>query len=387
MSTAPEEPAENGSAPSETTPTTDSATGDASASESPGAPDAEDPGVAETVDAPRVETASNDEGVEATAEPKKRPRPPKVGPPTVFVRTLSDDLLQEIAGGPAAKLIQKLVAADFDVHVRDGAVVAYWGGTILVTIAKKPPTKKEAAEFPDGVLAAMLPRKIVEKVELPKRSGLKGSLACWQIDEAFLQTWDAQLAALTQESERQDVRDGPLEQKFMMTNPGSAGILPIDRQVQLPNHRAKLDALALDPENDRLLLVDLRSGASADTARAHEQLGAFYAEVTGQSGGLDGKFVDELAKMMAQRTRLGIPNKLEASRLRAGMPVACLLGLAHFRQESSMKDRLFDNAAKVTWPFFLCEFAGSDARVPRHDRWETLGKLGSGAKPKSAFGY
>ena len=96
---------------------------------------------------------------------------------------------------------------------------------------------------------------------------------------------------------------------------------------------------------------------------------------------------EEYRKMLGQRVRLGIPSKVDTDQIRAGMPVVCLIALAHFRKESSVKDRLVDGSTKIKWPLYLCEFAGSDARVPRSSHWEPLG-MGSGERPpRSGIGF
>ena len=321
-------------------------------------------------------------------EPKpSRPRPPKVGPPTTFVRSLPDEVLDEILSGPGMQMVQKLLAAGLDLHLRESAVVGYWGGTVLAQIGRKPPSKKEEAEFPKGVLSCLVPRKLAEKVEFPKRSGLKGSQTCYRLDDEFFQAWDAQLDSLKEVCERADTKDGPLEFKFMTTNPGSAGVLPLDRQVQVPNNRAKLDAVAVEREGQqRILLVDLRNGVSADIAKAHVGLEAFYKEVTDEDGGLRKSISDEYKRMLVQRQKLGIPSAVDIDQVGPGTKVVCLVGLAHFRAESSVKDRLVEAASKLKWPLYLCEFAGSDGRVPKTSRWEGLGKVTEKSAPKETFG-
>ena len=312
----------------------------------------------EAVAAPPSET----DGAAPSTGPKK-PRVPSLAPPTTFVRQLSEALLLELSTGPFQSLIGKLVQAGIDLHLREGSLLGWWGGTVLVTIARHP----------KGTLCLMLPRKSVKKVELPKHYALKGSQACWLVDDALLAALDREMRAIKEQTERGDTRDGPLEQKFMTSNPGSAGVIPLDRQVQVPNGRSRLDAVAVEKEGARrFLLVDLKNGASSELATAHVAAEQFYGAFSDGKGGLRQSYIDEYRAMIAQQTRLGIPSP-DPDLLAAGMPVCCIVGLAHFRSESSLLSRLVDNAAKVKFPLYVVEFAGSDGRVPNQRLWTGLG--------------
>lgn len=326
---------------------------------------------------PESEALPSDATPSEVAEAKKRPRPPKVGPPTTFVRVLPDEFKSELTSGGNGQLLAKLVDLGFDVHLRENSVVGYWGGTVLAQFGRHP----------KGDLVLMIPRKLAQKIDFPKRFGLKGSQCCYKVNDEFLSSFDTHWEELRAASERADVKDGPLEQKFMTTNPGSAGVLPLDRQVQLPNNRAKLDCVAIEREGEqRMLLVELKSGVSSEIAKAHVSMEAFFKEATDGNGGLRDTIAQEYKKMLALRAELGIPSKVTPDQVVPGMPVTCLVALAHFRSESSAKDRLIDASSKVKFPLYLCEFAGSDARVPKTQRWEGLGKVAKTAKAPSAFG-
>ncbi len=315
--------------------------------------------------------------VEPVKAKAKRPRPPKVGPPTTFVRVLPDEFKAELLAGANGKLLAKMVELGFDIHIRENSLIGYWGGTVLAQFGRHP----------KGDLVVMVPRKLAEKVELPKRFGLKGSQCCYKVNDEFLEIFDDQWHHLKTASERADVKDGPLEHKFMTANPGAAGVLPLDRQVQLPNHRAKLDCVAIEGEGEqRMLFVELKSGVSSDIPKAHISLEAFYREATDASGGLKDKLAEEYKNMLAQRTELGVLSKVTPDQVVPGMKLACVVALAHFRSESAAKDRLIDNAAKTDFPLYICQFAGSDARVPKQIRWQQLGKPGRNKPKTEVFG-
>ncbi len=308
-----------------------------------------------------MQAQDTDETETAASEPAKKPK--KKAKQASFCRSLDDEAVGEIKSGLFGELLSKLGAEGFDIQLKDGTLVAYWGGT--ATIAFGRTTK--------GAMCTMVPRKFAEKLEFPKRLGLKGTLSCFQMDDEFKGALNSQLHALLDMVERADGKDGPLESKFMTSNPGSAGILPLDRNVQFPGVRSKLDIVAVEEEADRrLLLVDIRQGTSADIAKAHVTLEQFYATCS-EDGRLKQEYADEYHRMLAQRVELGLP-ALDPKVIEPGMKVACLLALAHFKTDSTIRQRLLDNTAKLHLPLFMCEFAGSNARVPHQRLWEPLGR-------------
>jgi hypothetical protein len=316
-----------------------------------------------------------DDGAGAAAA-SKRARVPSLLPPTTFVRQLPEALLAELSSEPFRTLIGKLAAAGVDLHLRENSLIGWWGGTVLVTIARHP----------KGALVLMLPRKSIKRAELPKHYALKGSQACYAVDDALIGALDREMKTIKEETERNDTRDGPFEFKFMTRNPGSAGVIPLDRHVQVPNSRSRLDAVGVEKEGERrLLLVDLKQGTGSELATAHEAMAPFYAAFADPSGGLQSAFCDEYRAMLVQRARLGIPGP-DPDLLQTGMPVACVIGLAHFRAESTVLSRFIENSVRAKLPLYLCEFAGSDARLPNQKLWTPLGAAAKGKPPPKPFG-
>lgn len=286
-----------------------------------------------------------------------------IGPPTTFIRVLDDEQLATVQSGVSPQLIAALVGAEMDVHIRDGSVVAYWGGMAVMTLGQHPKLG----------YVAMIPRKVAEKCELPERAGVKGQLACYRVEEDLLSAVNERLAQIKELVEAADTRGGPMYHKFMRSNPGTSGVLPLDRQVHLPGLRSKLGGVGVEREGEqRFLLVDLRYGSGADVSKAPISSESFYRAVTDEAGNLNEEIGSEYRRMLEQRVSLGLPS-LPVDTVQVGMPVASLIALAHCRSET-VRERLHDAAEKARFPLFLCEFPGSDARIPKQSLWKELAK-------------
>lgn len=247
-----------------------------------------------------------------------------------FRRFLSRPLLEAACNG-ALREVLAAIPESCDVRIRDNEIHVYArGNRIAMRLSRKGPILELHVKYVGGTA-------LRECANL--RPG--GSLARYLVDHHFSQLWEASVVGVLRAAE--NARRGPegaVEAAVVTANRDNPNFEIIDRQVQLPGIRRRVDVLGIAPgrDGDVLVALEIKNRLDNRIQVVGQQVSEYVRILTRRTGGVADDIASSYATALPQLKALGrsAPN---AGRIRDGMPVIGAILLAHYNHRSRLLDR------------------------------------------------
>ena len=232
-----------------------------------------------------------------------------------FDRGLSAEFMRELEFGASARVIEEWRTAELDVRIRPGYLTAYDSGRIVGRLTHGPRVGVRL-EVHRKYLAATEAESVAAGPESSAYRRL-------EIDEHGADIYLGALDAIRDNAARHQGKEELWEAELLRVNAGPPTWL-IDRQVQVPGIRRKVDAVgpSLDPE-PAFVVIEIKRGEDNRLQDVAGQLAA-YMEILAPASRLADDVAASYARVTSQIPRLGFVSP-DPAFFRPGMAAIGLL--------------------------------------------------------------
>ena len=280
-----------------------------------------------------------------------------------FDRGLSAEFMRELEFGASARVIEEWRTAELDVRIRPGYLTAYDSGRIVGRLTHGPRVGVRL-EVHRKYLAATEAESVAAGPESSAYRRL-------EIDEHGADIYLGALDAIRDNAARHQGKEELWEAELLRVNAGPPTWL-IDRQVQVPGIRRKVDVvgLSVDPE-PTFVVIEVKRGEDPRLQGVARQLGA-YMEILAPGGRLADDVAESYARVTAQLTRLGFASP-DPVLFHSGMTAVGLLVVCRPNPRSRLLGRARAQARADDLDLALLRFNDKrDVRIGGRGDWERL---------------
>jgi hypothetical protein len=276
-----------------------------------------------------------------------------------FARALSPGLLAWLSEGAGRRLLAALIEHGLDIRLRDDYLNAYEAQSSVAKIVWRARRGIARIEVAAAYLAG---------TGLVRRDSGYVSIAA---TEDALEKYVRALPAIRERvNDKHKTPEGRWEADVVRTNRANTPFLVIDRQVQSPGLRKRLDVLAVsrDPDEPALLAVEIKRGVDPRIQLVPKQVGAYLEMLDPDLDGLRADVAESYRRVAAQLAALGLPAPAPDA-FRPGMRVEGLVALASYPNASALLGRARKLAALMPRTVWFCRIDDANPRIPPRGEW------------------
>jgi len=281
-----------------------------------------------------------------------------------FQRGLSDELLEELLGGPCAAVLRACLDAGLDVRLRDNYLNMYFRGRSLARIVgrRRGPAKLE------------IHHKYLAADRIGGFAGRRGKDYCgFDVDAHFAKAYVMDLDAMVARASDYAGPEEDVELRLLESNGSSATVCCFDRQIQVPGDRRKLDLMGLrGGATPALVAIEVKRYPDPRIQDVPQQLHEYLEIFDPTRDGLRVDVAESYRLVCHQLRALGLPAP-EPTRINAGMPVEGLVIVSHYNDRSRLLPRAHALAAKLDRPIHLWQPADGEFIIPAARQWVRMG--------------
>jgi hypothetical protein len=275
-----------------------------------------------------------------------------------FRRGLSDKFLNQLLHGPAADILDACKKAGLDVRLRANYINVYSAGRSLARL-----------ECRNGLPQLVIHHKYVPNEKIGAYQGKREKAYCsFGVDADFATEYRAKLHSLVQRALPYQGPEEEIEFQLLNANTGSTGAFCLDRQIQVPGIRRKLDLIAVREDRPALVLIEVKRYPDPRIQHVAKQLHE-YLEIFDPTGaGLRGDVAKSYKTVCEQMKELELPAP-DPSLISEGMPVEGLVVLSDYNAHSKLLDRARAQASILQRPMYLWRPEPGDFKMPDASSW------------------
>ena len=280
-----------------------------------------------------------------------------------FARGLSPALMGAFDKDlPLRGVLDACVLAGCDIRLREDEVHAYHDGNRIAKLC----------------LCRSEPRLVVNRKYLV--DGIRhgkgvGDYVRFPVDAAFVASWRGAVSDVIKEAKRARRNpEGEWEQKLIRANGASKPVQILDRQVQLPGLRGKLDLLGVlhrEAGGIELAAIELKHRLNNDIQVVALQLARYVNMLQENGRGLKSDIAVAYRTVAKQMRDLG-RDAPAASDIASGMPVTGLAVLAEYNDRSQLLDRARRTTSEEEMPHLYYTCLRKTSELPTAERWLPL---------------
>ena len=285
-----------------------------------------------------------------------------------FQRGLSDDLFENLMGGPCATVLRACVEAGLDVRLRANAVNLYFSGRSMARIVGRK-------RLPHGL--EIHPKYVVEGRVGEFTGRRSGSYLVFDVTVGFAEAYAAELPALMRKAGKHVGLEENVELGLLRRNDYTADVCCFDRQVQVPGTRRTVDIVGVTSKNEPVLVaIEVKCFPDNRIQHVPEQLHEYLEILDPHRKGLRDDVAESYRMVCRQLRRLDRPAP-DPGRITPGMPVRGLVVVSGYKPRSNLLPRAHRLAAKLERPIYLWEPGSGEFAVPPPSRWRRMGQVGA----------
>lgn len=281
-----------------------------------------------------------------------------------FRRGLSEDLLDDLMGGPCATVFRACVKAGLDVRLRANAVNLYFGGRSMARIVGRDRLAHGLVIHP----------KYVAEDRIGEFAGRpSGSYLVFDVTARFADAYASALPALMLKARDHVGHEENVELRLLQRNDGTSDVCCFDRQVQVPGTRRTVDIVGLTSKSIPILVaIEVKRYPDNRIQHVPEQLHEYLEILDPDRKGLRDDVAESYRTVCSQLRRIGRAAP-DPGRITAGMPVRGLVIVSGYNPRSTLLPRARRLAAKLERPIYLWEAALGEFAIPPPGRWRRMG--------------
>jgi hypothetical protein len=264
-------------------------------------------------------------------------------------------------GLPLRGVLDACTRAGCDIRLREDEVHAYYDGNRIAGLSLRGSTPRLEVHR----------KYLVDGIRHAKGAGRYVDL---EVHAAFVEVWrDAVAEVIRKAKGTRRNPEGEWEHRLIRANGASRPVQILDRQVQLPGLRGKLDLLGVlhrEAGGIELAAIELKHRLNNDIQDVPEQLARYVNMLQENGHGLRGDIAAAYQKVATQMRDLCL-DAPAAEDIAEGMPVKGLVVLAEYNPRSELLDRARRAASKVPFPLYFTTIAKTPV-LPAAEQWRPL---------------
>lgn len=279
-----------------------------------------------------------------------------------FDRGLTDGFVEELGRGRFAALVRLVGEGRLDLQIRRGSINLYFEGQSVLRLDERTRA---------GGFRAVVHRKYLEGVSLPGATKRDRDYVRLDVGDGFVDAYLRQLPAIIENTRAYVKPEGQVEDRIVSASRDErSNVIILDRQVQVPGIKRRMDMLGIDPARRRVLLVELKQGLDNRIQHLMQQIGGYHEALTA-GGALRPDVASSYRRVIEQKQSLALLPRSIA--LAAETRVECLLILSGYNPRSELLDRLREGSRGASIPVWLVQMPAGAGAIPVAGEWERLG--------------